>query len=198
MKLKDSQTFLNLAASFAGECQARTRYEFIEYGARNEGFSALAETVDKIVYNEFNHARMFYTAMQQGHDETIKNVDISAGYPFKEKWDMTENFRLAAEDEKKEAEEVYPHFASVAREEGFDDIAVLFERVAEIEKSHERFFSAVYNALKEDKLYRSDKPTEWLCGACGYKAVGTEPWEECPVCKAAKGVVLIDVCRLIK
>ena len=198
MKLIDSKTLSNLARAYAGETQALTRYRFIEYGARNEGYSALAEVVDKVVYNEFNHARVLYTFIQQASNKTIENIDVSAGYPFKEKWDMTENFRLAAEDEKKEAEEVYPHFANVAREEGFDDIAVLFERVAEIEKSHERFFSAVYNALKEDKLYRSDKPTEWLCGACGYKAVGTEPWEECPVCKAAKGVVLIDVCRLIK
>lgn len=197
MLLKDSKTFVNLAASFAGETQARERYEFIEYGARNESYNALAEIVDKIAYNEFNHARMFYTAMQQGHKEIIKNVDISAGYPFKEKWDMIENFRLAAEDEKKEAEEIYPHFAEVAENEGFLDIARLYVNVAEIEKEHEMIFAALYSALKENKLYVSEKPVEWVCGACGYKAKSNEPWKECPVCKAARGVVLIDLKRFI-
>ncbi len=198
MKLKDSRTFINLAASFAGETQARVRYEFIEYGARNEGYNALAELVDKVVYNEFNHARMFYTAMQQCHEDIIKNVDIEGGYPFREKWDLIENFRFAAEDERKEAEEVYPHFAKVAREEGFEDIALLYERIAGIEQSHEQLFNAIYNAMKEGKLYSSDTPVEWVCGGCGYKAKSNEAWDECPVCKAAKGVVLIDTCRFLK
>lgn len=81
MKLKDSKTYINLARSYAGECQARTRYEFIEYGARTQGYKALAELVDKVVYNEFNHARMFYTFIQQSEETQVENIDISAGYP---------------------------------------------------------------------------------------------------------------------
>lgn len=84
MKLKDSKTYANLAKSYAGECQARTRYEFIEYGARMNGYKYLAELVDKVVYNEFNHARMFYTFIQQSEEKQIENIDIASGYPFKE------------------------------------------------------------------------------------------------------------------
>ena len=115
MKLKESKTYLNLAKSYAGECQARTRYEFIEYGARQQGYKALAELVDKVVYNEFNHARMFYTFIQQSEEKQIENIDISSGYPFKEKWDLLENLRLAAEDELNEAEKIYPEYARIAR-----------------------------------------------------------------------------------
>ena len=115
MKLKDSKTYLNLARSYAGECQARTRYEFIEYGARMQGYKQLAELVDKVVFNEFNHARMFYTFIQQSEEKQVENIDVAAGYPFKEKWDLIENLRIAAEDELDEAERIYPEFAHRAR-----------------------------------------------------------------------------------
>ena len=133
MKLKDSRTYQNLARSYAGECQARTRYEFIEYGARMNGFKYLAELVDKVVYNEFNHARMFYTFIQQSEEKQVENIDISAGYPFKEKWDLQANLRIAAEDELDEAERIYPEFAAVAREEGFPEIAELYENIIGVE-----------------------------------------------------------------
>ena len=85
MKLIDSKTFSNLARAYAGETQAMTRYKFVEYGARNEGYNALAEVIDKVVYNEFNHARVLYTFIQQASNKTIENIEICAGYPFKEK-----------------------------------------------------------------------------------------------------------------
>ena len=109
MKLKDSKTYVNLAKSYAGECQARTRYEFIVYGARMNGYKYLAELVEKVVYNEFNHARMFYTFIQQSEEKQVENIDIASGYPFKEKWDLQANLRIAAEDEMDEATRIYPN-----------------------------------------------------------------------------------------
>ncbi len=106
MKLQDSKTYQNLARAYVGETQAYVRYQFIEYGARNQGYNALAEVVDKIVYNEFNHARLLYTLIQQSSKEQIDNIDITAGYPFKEKWDLTDNFKLAAEDHETEIKNV--------------------------------------------------------------------------------------------
>ena len=111
MELEKSKTILNLAKAFAGECMARARYEYIEYGARQQGYTALAEVVDKIAYNEFNHSRMFYSFIQSAGNRTIDNIDVQSGYPFREKWDLTENLRLAAEDELDEAEKVYPLYA---------------------------------------------------------------------------------------
>ena len=84
MQLIDSKTYLNLARSYAGECQAQVRYKFIEYGARKEGYTCLAEMIDKIVYNEFNHARMFYTYLQKATTETT--LESSKGQSaFKER-----------------------------------------------------------------------------------------------------------------
>ncbi|MCQ2603392.1 MAG: hypothetical protein MJ193_05640, partial [Clostridia bacterium] len=107
MELIKSKTYLNLAKSYAGECQAKVRYMFMEYGARNEGYSALAEVIDKVVYNEFNHARMFYTKLQSASKKTIDNIDIASGYLFKEKWDLVENLHLAAEEESAEVNKIY-------------------------------------------------------------------------------------------
>ena len=85
MKLIESKTISNLARAFAGETQAMARYRFIEYGARNEGYSALAEIIDKVVYNEFNHARVLYTFIQQASPKTIENIDVCAGYTITKK-----------------------------------------------------------------------------------------------------------------
>ena len=114
MKLIESQTLKNLARAYAGECQARTKYEFIEYGARKEGYKTLAEAIDKIVYNEFNHARMFYTKIQDASEKLIENIEICAGYPFKEKWNLEQNLKIAMEDEETEVD-LYLEFAKVAK-----------------------------------------------------------------------------------
>ena len=191
MDLKDSRTFTNLAKSFAGECQARVRYEFIEYGARYNGYKALAEVIDKVVYNEFNHARMFYTFMQQAQDKEIKNVEFTAGYPFKEKWDIADNLRIAAEDERREAEIVYPEFARVAKEEGFKEIARLYEDIIQVETCHKMLFSELFEQFSGGTMYKKDAPVKWKCGDCGYETTANEAWDECPLCKAKQGSVLL-------
>ena len=193
MKLIESKTYLNLAKTFAGECMARTRYEFIEYGARQKGYTALAEVIDKVVYNEFNHARMCYTYLQSASDKVITNVDISSGYPFKEKWDLIENLRLAAEDEGNEADIIYPEYQKTAEKEGFSDIAGLFRNLIGIETCHKMLFTDLYNQMKNGTLYKKDKPIKWKCGGCGYEWTEKEAFEICPVCGAKQGVVLLHL-----
>ena len=193
MKLKDSKTYINLARSYAGECQARTRYEFIEYGARTQGYKALAELVDKVVYNEFNHARMFYTFIQQSEETQVENIDISAGYPFKEKWDLVENLRIAAEDELDEAERIYPEFAATAREEGFPEIAKLYEDIIGVETCHHKLFKQPYEQMKKGTMYKKKEKVKWKCADCGYEATSKEAWKECPLCKAKQGSVMLII-----
>lgn len=188
MKLKESRTYENLARSYASECQARTRYEFIEYGARYNDYKNIADIIDEIAYQEFNHARMFYTFIQDGEDEQIDNIEIVAGFPFREKWDLCDNLRLAAEDEANEAN-IYVEFAETAREEGFPEIAQLFEDVLQVEMYHKEIFTELYNQFKNKTLYKKEEPVTWICGDCGYMATGTEPWDECPLCKAKRGSV---------
>lgn len=192
MKLIDSKTMLNLAKAYAGETQAYTRYKFIEYGARNEGYNALAEVIDKVVYNEFNHARMLYTFIQQGSQKQIDNIDISAGYPFKQKWNLVDNLRLAAEDEEAEIK-IYKEFESVAREEGFEEIATLFANIGQVENCHKMLFEDLHSQLKNGTLYKKPHAVKWKCAGCGYEAEGKEPWDLCPLCKAKQGFVMLKL-----
>ena len=191
MKLIDSKTYQNLAFAYAGECQARTRYEFIEYGARNEGYKALADLIDKIVYNEFNHARMFYTKIQDASEETIKNIEICRGYPFKEKWDLIENLKLASEDEKKEVE-LYTEFSEIASDEGFKEIATLFKNIASIENCHNMRFTELYNQLKNQTIYKRKNLVKWKCSSCGLEIENKEAPKTCPVCQEKQGVFMLN------
>ncbi len=190
MKLIESRTFENLAKAYAGECQARVRYEFMEYGARNEGYKQLAELIDKVVYNEFNHARMFYTKLQDASDKPIKNIDICTGYPFKQKWTLLENLEFAIEDEKNEIE-LYNEFASVAEEEGFPDIALLFRNTAGVENCHAMRFTEIHDQLKNGTMYKKPKAVKWKCADCGYESTQKEAWETCPLCQAKQGSVML-------
>ena len=192
MKLKDSKTYQNLARAYASECQARTRYEFVEYGARYNGQKALADIIDKVAYQEFNHARMIYTALQDASSEQIKNININAGFPFKEKWDLVENIRLLAEDEGDEAK-AYAEFVKVAKSEGFDDIALLFSQIRDVELNHNKLFLWLHDQLKNKTLYKKDTKTRFVCSACGYSSASNEAFDECPLCKAKQGVVEIKL-----
>lgn len=192
MELIESQTYVNLAKAYSSETQARTRYEFVEYGMRNEGYTTMADIVDTIAYQEFNHARMYYTYLQGASNKPIKNIEYSAGFPFKEKWTILDNLKFAAEDEHNEAK-IYISFAKTARKEGFDDIALLFEQTAAVEKIHESIFLELYEQMKENTLYKSDNPTTWVCSACGYTATSKEGWTECPLCKAKQGAILLHL-----
>lgn len=193
MQLKDSQTYKNLARAYAGECMAKARYMFIEYGARKEGFKCLAELVDKVVYNEFNHARMFYSFIQTADKKPIEEIEIKADYPFKEKWDLLDNLRFAAEDEAREAEEIYPEFARTARKEGFDDIAGLFENVVQVENCHKMLFTDLYNQMKDGTMYKKPAPVKWKCADCGYEATSAEAWQVCPLCQAKQGADMLKL-----
>ena len=192
MKLIESKTYHNLARSYSSECQAMVRYKFIEYGARNQGYNTMAEIIDKIVYNEFNHARIIYTKIQDASEEQIDNIDISAGTPFRQKWDLCDNLRLAALDEEKEVK-VYKNFAKQASAEGFPEIAQLFEQLAKIEDKHKKTFTDLYNQMKDGTLYQKNKPTKWKCTACGYEQSSEKAFDKCPVCNAEQGFVALGV-----
>lgn len=193
MQLTGSKTLTNLARAFAGECQAHVRYKFIEYGARVQGYSCLAEVIDKIVYNEFNHARMFYTFIQRSNEKLIDDLQVCGGFPFKEKWDLVQNLRLAAEDEEREFKEVYPSFRAIAMEEGFKEISDLYDDVMKVEACHFKLFSELHERLKNGTLYKRDKPVVWKCSACGYESESAEAWEKCPLCNAPQGSVLLSL-----
>ena len=192
MELIDSKTYINLAKSFSAETQAQTRYRFMEYGMRNEGYNTMAEIVDKIIYQEFNHARMFYTKIQDASNKPIKNIDIAGGFPFKEKWTVLDNLKFAADDEHTEAK-LYLDMAKTAKKEGFTDIAELFQMTADVEKAHEAIFLELYDQLKNGTLYKKDYDVVWKCSGCGHEYRGKEAWKTCPLCNAKQGFVLLHL-----
>lgn len=186
MKLKDSKTFVNLARAYMAECSARTRYEFCEYGFRYNGYEAIATLIDKIAYQEFNHARVLYTKLQDAEMKFVDNIDVCAGFPFKEKWDLETNLSLLCQDELDEAH-AYEEFETTAREEGFTEIADLFKMIRDVEVRHARVFEEVYNQFKNKSLYKKAKEVAWICPACGYVSFDKEAWETCPLCQAKQG-----------
>ncbi len=193
MNLIESKTYLNLAKAYAGETQAHVRYKFIAYGARQEGYECLANLIDDLVRNEFNHARMFYTMIQSGSSKEIKNIDICSGYPFKEKWNLLDNLKLAADDEHVEYTKVYPEYKKIAEEEGFADAAALFERIICVEKCHHKLFMDLYEQMKSGTLYKKPKAVKWKCHGCGHEETTKEAWKKCPLCMAPQGMVMIKI-----
>ena len=191
MKLKDSQTYLNLARAFTSECAARTRYEFVEYGFRYNGYEAIATLIDRIAYQEFNHARVLYTKLQDAEMPVIKNIDIAAGLPFKEKWELLENLEFLMQDELDEAK-AYQEFAETALEEGFGEIAKVFDMIRDVEMRHAKVFEELARQMKDKELYSKAKEVAWVCPNCGYVSFDKNAWETCPLCQAKK-----EVCELV-
>lgn len=194
MQLKDSKTFKNLARAFAGECMAKARYDYIVYGAKQEGYSEMAKIIKQVANQEFHHSRMFYSFIQTADkNAAINSVEICAEYPFKEKWDLVENLKFAAEDENEEATRIYPEFAKIAREEGFKDIAGLFDNVVQVETCHNKLFTDLYEQLSQGKLYSRPTAVKWKCADCGYEATSKAAWKVCPLCQAKQGAVMLKL-----
>ena len=191
MQFHQTRTFTNLARSFAGESQAGMRYQLIARLATAEEYPVLADVVRTIAKNETNHAKSFFDMLIQKAG-SCGNVALDAGYPFRF-GTLAENFAFAAEDERAEHADVYPAFAREAQEEGFEDAAALFERVASVEREHEIVFRFLHRSLRDGTLYRRDKPTLWICGECGYRATTREAWKVCPLCKAKQGFTEIPL-----
>ncbi len=193
MNLKDSQTLKNLVTSFAGESQAHVRYQFLEHAAKQQKLFELSKAINTIARNEFNHARMFYTAIQSADTGIIENLEVNSGYPFKEKWDFVKNFEFAVANETDEKETIYPSFAKTAQDEGFSDIADLFTKVAGVENCHKMILTEIHTQLRNGKLYKREKPIKWKCSECGYEETLNEAWQVCPLCKMEQGYVMLNL-----
>ncbi len=187
MDFTKTQTFYNLARGFAGECQAGMRYQLTAKAAMKQGYEVLANTIRSIAKNETNHARVFFEALLQNAG-SCDDVHIDAHYPF-HAGTLEDNLRFAAMDEESEAEELYPSFAKIAREEGFGQIALKFEQIAKVESHHRVIFNYLYEAFKDGSLYSADRPMLWVCSECGYMHTSKDAWNICPLCGASQGEV---------
>lgn len=175
-----SQTRKNLARSFAGESQARTRYTVYAMTARKENNEWIARVFEETAANETIHAEEFLEMLKKlgGCDE---NIVIDAGYPF-QLGTTVENLENAAKGEQEEHMDVYPAFAEVARREGFQDAARLWMQIARIEGAHHARFQSLHEQLKSGTLTEKQEPICWRCLNCGYVYEGVRACDPCPVC----------------
>ena len=192
MQFCETQTYNNLARSFAGECQAGMRYQLIAREATAQGYIALADEIKTIAKNETVHARRFFEELTKRGGNDIDNIDLDAGFPF-HTGNLVEALRLAAEDEKVEHERNYPEFAKVATEEGFADVAALFTMIAKVEKHHEQVFNYLHEAMESGNLYKNESPILYICKECGHKQTLKEAWDVCPLCKSSQGFVALHI-----
>ena len=191
MQFDKTETYKNLARSFAGESQAGMRYQMIAKLAMNEKLFTLSDTIKTIAKNETVHATQFFNAMVEKAG-CKPNVEFDAGYPFRA-GTLEEGLKFAAQDEQHENEKIYPSFAEIAKQEGFEDIAALYTMIAEVEHTHKIVFDYLHNAVKEGTLYQCESPILWICSECGYMHVGTKAWKVCPLCKAEQGYVQLHL-----
>lgn len=175
-----NQTVLNLARSFAGESQARTRYTIYAQVARKEGQEWIARIFEETAANEAVHAEEFLEMMEKlgGCSE---NIDISAGYPYL-LGNTSENLAAAADGELHEHDHAYPEFAEMARREGFDDAARLWLQIARIEGVHHNTFRQLKEQFDGNTLFKKTEPITWQCLNCGYTYEGPNACDPCPVC----------------
>lgn len=185
MENSQKETILNLARSFAGESQARTRYTIYAKEARKEGKEWLARVFEETAANEAVHAEEFLEMLQK-LGACTDNLQVDAGYPF-ELGTTEENLAAAAAGELHEHDEAYPAFAEVARREGFDDAARLWLQIARIEGVHHNTFQSLKQQLSGGSLTEKETPITWRCLNCGYTYESVRACDPCPVCHKSAG-----------
>jgi rubrerythrin len=174
--LKGSQTEKNLMKAFAGESQARNRYTYFASIAKREGYVQVSAIFEETANQEKEHAKRLFKFMTGGETE------ITDAFPFGPMGSTVENLRASAAGEHHEHSSMYPSFAVVAREEGFDDIADVFAAIAEAEKGHETRYLTLAENIDKGSVFKKDAPIVWCCRNCGYLHSGAEAVEKCPAC----------------
>ncbi len=174
--LKGTKTEQNLLKSFAGESQARNRYEFFVKIAKKEGYEQIAAIFQETANQEKEHAKRFFKFLEGGMTE------ITASYPAGIIGTTAENLKAAAEGENEEWTALYPEFAEIAKEEGFPEISVAFKMIAKVEAEHERRFLKLLQNISEDKVFIKDGKVWWKCINCGYVYESAKALENCPAC----------------
>lgn len=191
MQFDETKTYRNLARSFAGESQAGMRYQLIARLATQQGYYTLADTVKTLAKNETVHARRFFEELSK-RGKKLDSIDLNAGYPF-HSGDLGESLALAAEDERQEHSVIYPSFAKDAEDEGFNDIAVLYKLIAQVELRHESIFKYLHEAFTKGVLFSNETPILYICSECGYMHTSTKAWDICPLCKSSQGDVELHI-----
>lgn len=175
-ELKGSRTEINLLKAFAGESQARNRYTYFASAARKEGLEQIAAIFEETANQEKEHAKRFFSFLKGG------DVEITATFPAGKVASTLDNLEAAASGEEEEWEHLYPEFARIAREEGFEAVAKLFEAVSVAEKQHGKRYRDLALNLKDGKVFKRNGKVVWRCLNCGFLHEADEAPKVCPAC----------------
>lgn len=176
MSLKGTRTETNLLAAFAGESQARNRYTYFASAARKEGYVQISAIFEETADQEKEHAKRLFKLLEGG------DVEVQAAFPAGVIGKTVDNLRAAAAGENHEWSDMYPSFAEVAREEGFEEIAEIFEAIAVAEKQHEKRYLDLAANIESGKVFERSERVVWRCRNCGYLHEGTAAPDKCPAC----------------
>jgi len=175
--LKGTLTEQNLLKAFAGESQARNRYEFFASAARKEGYEQIAALFQETAGQEKEHAKRFFKFLEGGA------VEITAAYPAGKIGTTAENLKAAAAGENEEWTLLYPQFAETARAEGFAEIAGAFKLIARVEAEHEKRYLKLLKNIEEKTVFAKASKTRWVCRNCGHVHEGEKVPDKCPCCQ---------------
>ena len=174
--IKGSVTEQNLLKSFAGESQAKNRYEFAAKVAAKEGYEQIAWIFNETARQEQAHGKRFFKFLEGG------DLEITAMYPAGITGTTAENLQHAADGEHEEWSELYPEFARIAEEEGFKEVSVAFKAIAKAEKVHEDRYRKLLENLMGNRVFEREDKIFWYCRKCGYVHFGKKPLKNCPAC----------------
>jgi rubrerythrin len=174
--IKGTMTEKNLLKAFAGESQAKNRYEFAAKVAKEEGYEQIAAIFLETAAQEQTHAKRFFRFLEGGP------LEITAVYPAGRMSKTDENLKSAADGEHEEWSDLYPEFARIAEEEGFVQVAVAFKTISVAEKVHEERYRKLLENIMGNKVFERDEKVFWYCRKCGYVHFGNKPLKNCPAC----------------
>ena len=174
--IKGTKTEQNLLKSFAGESQAKNRYQFFAKQAAKDGYQQIAALFDETALNEEQHGKIFFRFLEGG------TVEITASYPAGVIGTTAENLKAAAMGEHEEWTDLYPEFARVAQEEGFPKIATAFKLITKIEADHEARYLKLLGNMENDQVFKREEKQVWICRKCGHVHYGNKALNNCPVC----------------
>jgi len=175
-RIKGTKTEINLLKAFAGESQARNRYTFFASKAKKDGYVQIADVFEETANQEKEHAKKFFKLLEGGE------LEITASFPAGVIGTTLENLKASAAGENHEHTEMYPEFAKIAAEEGFNDIAMVFEKIAVAEKQHEKRFNDLAANIESNTVFKKSSTIKWRCRNCGYVHEDNEAPEMCPAC----------------
>ena len=192
VEFNKSKTKEILARLYAGECQDGARYQFLAKQANTDEYNYVMGILKNLATNEMAHAKILYDLILEHGGQSVKNIEINAGFPFPS-YQLNPGLKLTADAEHAQFENIYPTFAKIAKDEGYEDVSKILLMIADVENAHSQILTELFNKIKNKKIYKMAQPVKWKCSKCGYVKAGRESWKICPLCKYDQGYTIVKM-----